>query len=145
MAGTVNAIRQVRFWRCLAVVMLLSAGAQAETLPDPTRPPAELGASATTPGAALTEEVLQSVILSPGRHAAIINGQLVRVGERYGEAKLVAVSEGQAILKGAQGRRVLNLFPEVALIRKSEAQATAGVAGAVGGQNKAGANQKGAQ
>jgi MSHA biogenesis protein MshK len=145
MAGTVSTTIHGRFWRGVVALVLLSAAAQAETLPDPTRPPAELGATAITPGAALAEEVLQSVILSPGRHAAIISGQLVRVGESYGDAKLVEVGEGQAILKGAEGRRVLRLFPEVALVRKSEAQGTAGVAGTVGMQKKAGANQKGAQ
>lgn len=145
MAGTVSTTIHTCFRRSLAVFVLLSAGAQAESLPDPTRPPAEL--AVVSSGAAVAEQgaVLQSVILSPGRDAAIISGQLVRLGEKFGDDRLVAVSEGQAVLKGAQGRRVLTLFPEIARSRSGESQATAQAAGAVKIKKKTGADQKGAQ
>ncbi|MBI5918890.1 MAG: hypothetical protein HY849_05915 [Nitrosomonadales bacterium] len=138
MAGSVNSLH-------FLPLLLVCAAAQAEELPDPTRPPAELSAPVADAARSVAEgDVLQSVILAAGRRAAIINGQEVRVGERYGNAKLVEVGEGQAVLQGPQGRRVLSLFPDV-VIRKNNAQETAGVGGTVRSNKKTGADQKGAQ
>jgi MSHA biogenesis protein MshK len=88
----------------------------AESLPDPTRPPALLGPS---PGYGEELEkgppplpVLQSVILSAGRKFAIIGGQEVKLGGKFGDAKLVRLTPNEAVLRTAEGVQVLKLFPE---------------------------------
>ncbi|MBI5658366.1 MAG: hypothetical protein HZC43_02185 [Nitrosomonadales bacterium] len=102
-----------------AVFCLLSpAPCYAEELPDPTRPPAEISAP-SAPAAAPQESGLQSVIISPSRRAAIINGQMIGLGAKLGDAKLVEVNESGVVLQGPQGRRALALFPGVELKKKA--------------------------
>ena len=88
--------------------------AAAEMLPDPTRPPLEAGYAAT--GAIPMFDagpVLQSVKIAPGRRSAVISGQLLVQGERFGEMKLVSISESEVVLLGPDGRQTLKLFPGV--------------------------------
>jgi MSHA biogenesis protein MshK len=83
-----------------------------EILPDPTRPAAEAGMTgsvATVSGG----PVLQSVMIRPGHRSAVIGGQLLAVGEHYGDAKLIRVSESEVVLAGPEGQQVLKLFPAV--------------------------------
>lgn len=100
----------------IAVIMgAIAAGhVGAETLIDPTRPP----------GAAMSGEdggeiepagpVLQSVMLSSGRKMAVISGQTVRVGEKFGDATLVRVSDQEAVLRAGDGTlQVLKMYPAV--------------------------------
>ncbi len=104
---------------CLMVLASLAwspAALLAETLPDPTRPPAHLSASstsATTPAAAALPQ-LQSVLVARhagGRHVAVIDGQTVRQGEMIKGAKLESVTETQVVLLRGNQRQVLRLFP----------------------------------
>lgn len=101
--------------RTTLFALILGVGAAqamaAEVLPDPTRPPAAAGVE--TPGAATAGPVLQSVMIRPGRRTALISGQLLAEGERFGDAKLIKISEGEVILAGPEGRQTLKLFPEV--------------------------------
>ncbi len=85
----------------------------AQELPDPTRPPAALTAVRTENAHAAEAPVLQSVLLSSGRRAALINGTWVSLGSRYGEARVVAIDEAAVILQTPEGRRELRLFPGV--------------------------------
>lgn len=102
----------------LSVLCLLSSVfCHAEDLPDPTRPPAGLGAPQAQE-AAPRESGLQSLFISPVRRAAIINGQTVELGGKLGDSKLVEISESSVVLQGPQGRRTLALFPEVGLTKK---------------------------
>ena len=61
------------------------------------------------------------MIIAPGRRAAIINGQTVEQGGKYGDARLVQVNEDSVVLHGPQGKQVLMLFPGVT-IRKEMAK-----------------------
>jgi len=102
-------------------VALFSAAATAEELADPTRPPASLAApvAASVGGAAANPPAgLQSIIISKTRRAAIIDGQTVELGGKYGDTKLIEVNEGSIILRGVQGRKVMTLFPEVKITGK---------------------------
>ena len=100
--------------------LLSSALCYAEALPDPTRPPSEIGVAAYGQGVAPANKGLQSVIIYPYRRAAIINGQTVELGAKYGDATLIEVSERGVVLQGNRGRRVLALFPGVQLQTKTE-------------------------
>jgi MSHA biogenesis protein MshK len=102
------------------VALLLTASvhtAWAETLPDPTRPPAFLFAPADGDGPPADASggglVLQSVLIAPNRRSAIIGGRTLSIGDRLGDFTLVRVSEGEVQLRGPEGSRTLKLFPAV--------------------------------
>ena len=108
---------------CLLMSVLCPLAA--ESLPDPTRPPAEISAPAAGGQTAISvNNGLQSIIISPSRRAAIINGQTVELGAKYGNARLVEVSERGVVLEGKQGKQTLALFPGVQLKLKGAAAPT---------------------
>ncbi|MDO8291704.1 MAG: hypothetical protein Q7T29_02360 [Gallionella sp.] len=93
----------------------------AEELPDPTRPPAVITAPGDAPGQGATESQpsgLQSTIISKSRRAAIIDGKTVELWAKHGNAQLIEVNEGSVVLRGAQTRQVLTLFPGVKMIQR---------------------------
>jgi MSHA biogenesis protein MshK len=86
--------------------------ALAQALRDPTRPPF---ASARGSESAVTKTgwTLQSVLLSPERRYAIINGEIVPLGGSIAGAELIAIAEERVTLRTADGLRVIQLFPNV--------------------------------
>ncbi len=97
----------------------LRAGA---TLPDPMRPSGGLaipGVAAPGRPARTQAEArparLQSVLLGgAGAQAAVIDGTLLAVGDRLGEARLLRLTERSAVLIGPQGKTTtLLLIPGV--------------------------------
>ena len=95
-----------------AALSFYCALAVAQTLRDPTRPPPGLGGmQASAVQAPASGPVLQSVILSPSRHAAIISGRLVERGAYYGDALLVEVAQDRVVLRTGAGTQVLKLYP----------------------------------
>jgi MSHA biogenesis protein MshK len=105
------------------VMALFAVGANAEELLDPTRPPISIAAPVSVGGAEVAPPPagLQSIIISKVRRAAIINGETVELGGKHGDAKLIEVNEGSVVLRGAQGRQVMTLFPDVKITGKQEA------------------------
>lgn len=102
-------------------IALYSIAATAEDLPDPTRPPAFIAGAGAVTGRWATvsrSSGLQSTIISESRRAAIIDGKTVELGEKHGNAWLTEVNEGSVVLKTAQTRRVLTLFPDVKMTQK---------------------------
>ena len=108
MAGSMSRLSLRAGWALLLCMLPPAAWA----LPDPTQPPGGL-ATASGQVAGAEEHGLQSVIIAPGRRAAIINGHTVELGEKYGDARLVEVNERGVVLRGKQGLRVRQLFPGV--------------------------------
>lgn len=67
-----------------------------DDLADPMRPPAALD-----PEASVNSEpkyVLHGTILGPKRRIALVNGVVVALGERIGDAELVGIDVGRVIL-----------------------------------------------
>lgn len=101
--------------------MLLSAlpvAAWAQVLPDPTRPPMEIGDGAGgvfVHAAPAAPKGLLSVLISPSRCAAIIDGKTIALGEKYGDATIVEITARGVVLQGTRGRRSMELFPGVDL------------------------------
>ena len=94
-----------------ALVVLLPAARAQALLADPTRPPAGVLAPEA---AEASGPVLQSVLVPKrGKPLAVISGQQVRLGERYGERRLVKVTEREAVLEGPDGIERLRLTPGV--------------------------------
>lgn len=94
---------------------LLSAGgpAFAQALADPTRPPNLSGLPSGAAAAAVSGPVLQSIVLSPERKIAVISGKLVGIGDRVGDATLVAIDFDSVRLREGRGTRLLKLLPDV--------------------------------
>lgn len=84
----------------------------AQALNDPMRPPAAY-AEAESGGSEAGGPVLQSVMISPTLKAAIINGEMVKLGGKFGNAKLVKVSESEVVLKSGDETQVLKMYPGV--------------------------------
>src|SRR5260370_6188185 len=107
----------------LAVCAPLAA---AQALRDPTRPPLIFGR--TGDGGMMgrsrdAEWVLQSVLLSPERRYAIINGEVLSLGGSVAGAGLVAIREGEVTLRAGGALRTVRLFPDVDMHSEAVPQA----------------------
>lgn len=104
-------------WRTGVCLLAMSwwSSVQADVMSDPTRPPAEFGVAAGGEMEGMTAKgpILQSVLISAGRKSAIIGGQMVRLGGKYGEARVVRITENEVILKTGTLTETLRLFPDV--------------------------------
>jgi MSHA biogenesis protein MshK len=56
---------------------------------------------------------LQSVLISPKRKVAVINGDTVQVGDRVGDARVVRIVEGEVVLARGGQWQTLKLFPGI--------------------------------
>ena len=107
----------------LAVCVPIAA---AQALRDPTRPAVFFGR--TGEGGIVSrgrdaEWVLQSVLLSPERRYAIINGKILSLGESVAGAELVAIREGEVTLRAGGALRTVRLFPDVDMRSEAMPQA----------------------
>jgi MSHA biogenesis protein MshK len=111
----------------LAFIALLGAmnGAGAQVTTDPTRPPP--GYAPGDPDLAIQTggPVLQSVMISAAGRSAIISGEVVKQGQKYRDARLVRVTENEAVLKGPDGTQVLKMYPGVEKRDPAQAKAKA--------------------
>ncbi len=101
----------MRHWTALLLGLMSAAVAAAQVLSDPTRPPGGQAESAEAVGSG--GPVLQSVMLSPSRKIAVISGEMVALGGRYGSSKLIRLTESEAVLKNGADVMVLRLYPLV--------------------------------
>lgn len=92
------------------LVLFLSQYANSQQI-DPTRPFGAL-ASANS-GSKATALVLQSVIQSDNKRKAIINDQVLYIGDRYNGFELIAINANGVVLDSPQGRMELSLFSGV--------------------------------
>jgi MSHA biogenesis protein MshK len=98
---------------CIAMMSFLG---QAFAAADPTQPPAAWGGGSTDTAVADEAGVLrlQSVLIRQrGRSVAVIGGVTVPLGGSFGEAKLIRLSEREAVLEGPDGVTHLYLTPNV--------------------------------
>jgi len=113
--------------RALVLLLLCAAGtasAQREVLVDPTRPPVAVGEPTEKEQAASAGPQLQSVLISPTRRVAVISGNTVVQGGKYGGATVVAISEGTVLLRYADRKETLHLLPGV-VKRERQAESAA--------------------
>jgi len=103
----------------LAIALGCLSPAWGQALSDPTRPPlAWLAAQQNAAGAASPTEQevvphLQSLLIGPSRRYAIIEGQVLGVGDRFGDARVVAVRPAGVVLRSVRGTQTLKIFPDV--------------------------------
>jgi MSHA biogenesis protein MshK len=99
----------------LIVAMLAPLAALSEGFVDPTRPPASMVTITQEAGATkvFSGPVLQSVIIGPGRSVAFISGEAVKVGEKFGDAILVKITESEVVLRTGDELKTLRLYPGI--------------------------------
>jgi hypothetical protein len=100
-----------------------SAPALAQIETDPTRPPVEIAVEA--PAGPVAASQLQSVMISPTRRSAIINGVVVELGGKYGDAVLTRVAEDEVVLGSGASRQVLKLYPAVQKVEVAQIEPVA--------------------
>lgn len=101
-------------------VLLGFAQAQAEPMVDPMRPPnSGTGSQASRPAL-----VLESVIISETRRIAVINGQVLREGERLRAYRVAAIAPGRVELELDKGgeRKVLEFASGIRLSQEPREQ-----------------------
>ncbi len=94
---------------------VISSTATAQVLHDPTRPPAEVIAAPPAATGAAAVPQLQSVMITPGERSAIIGGERVRLGGKFGEARVVKITESEVVLQSAKGSETLRMYPDVSV------------------------------
>ena len=109
-----NRLILIRYAALILAFGVPAVSVQAQTpIADPTRPPAEFSAP-TMDASEITGPVLQSVkIPKKGKPVAVIGGQQIKLGELYGESRLIKLTEREAVLEGPAGVEHLMLTPGV--------------------------------
>jgi MSHA biogenesis protein MshK len=97
----------------LGVVLCAAAAAQSERLVDPTRPPSAPDPARKDDVAPTAGPQLQSVLISPARRIAVISGQTVVQGGKYGDATVAEITESAVHLRYANRRQTLLLVPGI--------------------------------
>ncbi len=97
---------------CALVIAPLVA---AQVLNDPTRPPAAVLSDAPGDTGAAAAPLLQSVMISPAGSSAIIGGQMVKLGGKYGDARVVKITANEVVLRSASGTEILRMYPGVTM------------------------------
>ncbi len=103
----------------LAFVLVLWAGLSGDlyALNDPTRPtdPALYFGTGQTRNS--SDWSLQSILSSPQRRIAIINGSRVREGDRIGSARVVRIRDSHVLLNTGDRTVTLRLLPQSIKVR----------------------------
>ena len=95
----------------IGLALALPSAAQVP-MADPTRPPPGVERGEPQPDAA--GSLLQSVLIpKKGRPVAVIGGQTVPLGGKYGDSTLTAINEREVVLEGPDGVERLRLTPAV--------------------------------
>jgi MSHA biogenesis protein MshK len=95
---------------CLMVLMALPA-AYARALQDPTRPTdPTLYFGGNNTRTTTADWTLQSVLSSPARRIAIINGTRVKEGDRIGSARVVSIQPSHVVLHTGSRNLTLHLW-----------------------------------
>ncbi|HBS79046.1 MAG TPA: Type II secretory pathway component [Pseudomonas sp.] len=86
---------------------------------DPTQPPTgRLAADAPAEAAASLH--LQAILRGPGRASAVINGNILRVGDRVGDARILAVHRHAVVIDREGQQQELHL--SIPIIQTSRTQ-----------------------
>lgn len=95
---------------CALVIAPLVA---AQALNDPPRPSAAKLSRAPGDTGAATGPALQSVMISPAGSFAIISGELVKLGDKYSDARVVKITTHEVVLRSTGGTEILRMHPDV--------------------------------
>lgn len=109
----------------LMAVLLGATPVAAGELKDPTRPPSVKAAGAPAAAAAARRTwSLTSILVSPSRRVAVINGKALRVGQRIDGAELVEIQPHAVKFK--RGGRVFTVNMSVGNVKEPSSAAGKG-------------------
>ena len=114
----------IRWSMCSALALIAAPAMAQRVMADPTRPPGNVVMDSQA-AVDVSGPVLQSVLIpKKGRPLAVIGGQTVPLGGKYGESTLVRVTERDVVLDGPEGVERLLLTPaaEKTMIKNSPAR-----------------------
>jgi MSHA biogenesis protein MshK len=101
-----EAVKALLLPALLFALLLVLGGAHAQGWQDPTRPAMAAPDSGTGAASAEAAPQLQSVLIGQGggggsgvRKVAVISGKTMRVGDRFGDAVLVKISDDRVTLR----------------------------------------------
>lgn len=90
-------------------LLFLACGAVAAPFADPFRPPrATEGEGAAASGGPR----LESILIAPDRRIAVISGMQYTEGARFGDGRIVRITESEVVIRRADGDQSLKLFPQ---------------------------------
>jgi flagella basal body P-ring formation protein FlgA len=95
---------------CLSLLLWASPVCHAETMTDPTQPPASLNINNTASPNAST---VQSVTLGKTQRYAMINGNMVKVGDTIDAGRIIKITESDVWVKAGNVVSRISLFPNV--------------------------------
>ncbi len=109
----------MKHWYAVGAMLAWSLVALAQDA-DPTRPPSVMTAPVMVPGGTVVlpraerrQPQLQSILVSlrpGGRRIAVIDGKLVRQGQRVGDAIVLSISNSEVVLRRGKQNQTLKLF-----------------------------------
>lgn len=99
----------------LCTVIAAAPAAMAQVLNDPTRPASEFLPAAPGEAGAAANPLLQSVKISASEKSAIIGGETVKLGGKYGDARVIKITESEVVLRSANGIETLRMYPGVTI------------------------------
>ncbi len=111
MAARIRTNRLLSRLTGLAGGLWVGAALAGNPIPDPTRPAYHLTETGSIPPETVYH--LQSILQSPTRTLAIINDQRVTIGDRVGNARVIAIRPGEVIVVISGRQRTLRLNPSV--------------------------------
>jgi MSHA biogenesis protein MshK len=96
----------------LVLIGLLASATHAAPFTDPFRPPRQIEPAAVdAPANASAGSRLESLLIGPDRRIAVINGQSYVEGDRFGEGRVLRISESEVVIRHADRDEKLSLFP----------------------------------
>jgi MSHA biogenesis protein MshK len=90
-------------------VVAATGAAHAAPFADPTRPP-RAGDTDRASAASPAGPRLESVLIAPDRRIAVISGQQVTLGSRFGDGRVTRISESEVLISKPGGEESLKLF-----------------------------------
>ena len=100
--------------KSICALLLLGPGVagNAHALKDPTQPTDPQNYFGSAESHSGSSWSLQSILSSPQRRIAVINGTRVKEGDRVGSARVVRIHESHVLLNTSGRTLTLHLFPE---------------------------------
>jgi len=88
------------------------SSAQAAPFTDPFRPPRQVEAPADEATKAAAASRLESVLIAPDRRLAVIDGRQYVEGDRFGDGRVLRISEGEVVIRRPDRDEKLTMFPD---------------------------------
>ena len=105
--------------KAICALLLVGSGlaGSVHALKDPTQPTDPANYFGTAESGNTANWSLQSILSSPQRRIAVINGTRVREGDRLGSARVVRIRDSHVLLNNRGRTLTLHLFPESVKVR----------------------------